>query len=218
MSATESAMQFGRLRTFFWSRAPVALAVASDIFNSPQTKARTVEIRPSIFDQESLSTPPPSLEERLDRLESEQAIHSLVRRYAELCDNAYDPDGLAALFTEDATWSSRSSDGSVDFGQYQGRESIRTFFAGVSADLGPMTLHYLLSPRVEFGEDPDAAVGHCYLYAILDRRPAGAAAGSPERERIILAGTYAHRFRRVAGRWLIDGSACDLSLEAPFPS
>jgi len=44
-----------------------------------------------------------------------------VHRYAELCDAAYDPDGLAALFTEDATWSSRTRDGSVDFGRYEGR-------------------------------------------------------------------------------------------------
>ena len=165
-----------------------------------------------------MSTPHRSTEERLDRLESEREIQALVYRYAELCDAAYDPDGLAALFTEDATWSSRTKDGSVDFGQYEGREAIRGFFAGVSADLGPMTLHYLLSPRVEIGPDPDSAVGHCYLYAILDRRAAAAEPDSPSRERIVLAGTYDHRFRRVGGRWLISASACDLSLEAPFPS
>ena len=168
---------------------------------------------------EPIPTPHRSPEERLDRLESEREIQALLFRYAELCDAAYDPDGLAALFTEDATWSSRAKDGSVDFGQYEGREAIRGFFAGVSADLGPMTLHYLLSPRVEIGPGRDLAVGHCYLYAILDRRAAAAAAAdSAARERLVLAGTYDHRFRRVEGRWLISASACDLSLEAPFPS
>jgi hypothetical protein len=165
-----------------------------------------------------LSTPPPSLEERIDRLESEREIQGLLYHYAELCDAAYDPDGLSALFTADATWSSRTKDGSVDFGHHAGREAIRSFFAGVSADLGPMTLHYLLSPRVEIGPDRDSATGHCYLYAILDRRPAGVPEVSPTRERIVLAGTYDHRFRRVDGRWLISASACDLSLEAPFPT
>jgi SnoaL-like domain len=165
-----------------------------------------------------LSTQSNSLEERVDRLESEREIHALLCRYAELCDAAYDPDGLTALFTEDATWSSRARDGSIDFGRYEGRQAIRGFFAGVSADLGPMTLHYLLSPRVEIGPDRDTAAGHCYLYAILDRRPVVEAAGSSVRERIVLAGTYDHRFRRVGGRWLISASACDLSLEAPFPS
>ena len=175
-------------------------------------------MQPSIFDQESLSTKSSSLEERVERLESEREIHALLHRYAELCDAAYDPDGLTALFTEDATWSSRAKDGSIDFGRYEGKEAIRGFFAGVSADLGPMTLHYLLSPRIEIAVGGDMATGHCYLYAILDRRPAAEAAGSPPRERIVLAGTYDHRFRRVGGRWLISASACDLSLEAPFPS
>lgn len=160
---------------------------------------------------------PMSTEERLDRLESEREIRALVHRYAELCDAAYDPDGLAALFTDDATWSSRSKDGSVDFGRYEGREAIRGFFAQASESLGPMTLHYVLSPRIEIGPDADTASGHCYLLGILDRRPATSPAGSADRERVLLGGTYAHRYRRVGNRWLISALACDLTLEAPFP-
>jgi SnoaL-like domain len=157
-----------------------------------------------------------TVESRLDRLESEREIHALVHRYAELCDAAYDPDGLAALFTEDAKWSSRTRDGSVDFGQYEGREAIRAFFAGASKDLGPMTLHYLLEPRIELADDGVSATGVCYLLAVLDQRPASSAPGSAERERVLLGGVYAHRFRRVDGRWLISGSACDLSFEEPL--
>jgi hypothetical protein len=157
-------------------------------------------------------------EARLDRLESGREIHALVHRYAELCDAAYDPDGLADLFTEDATWSSRTRNGSVDFGRYEGREAIRTFFAGASKDLGPMTLHYLLAPRVELAEDGVSATGVCYLLAILDQRPASSAPGSADRERVLLGGVYSHRFRLVDGRWLISASACDLSLEQPLRS
>ena len=136
-----------------------------------------------------------------------------MHRYAELCDAAYDPDGLAALFTEDATWFSRTRDGSVDFGHYEGREAIRAFFAGASQDLGPMTLHYLLRPRIELSDDGESAKGVCYLLAILDQRPTSAPPGSNERERVMLGGVYAHQFRRVDGRWLIAGSACDLSFD-----
>ena len=155
---------------------------------------------------------------RLGRLEAEQEIHDLVHRYAELCDEAYDPAGLSALFTEDATWSSRSKDGSIDFGTYRGRAQIRRFFAGVSEGLGPMTLHYLLSPRVEVAADLNTATGHWYLLAILDRRPAGASADSPERERVVLGGTYAHDYRRVDGRWLMSRLACDISFEGRWPA
>ena len=141
---------------------------------------------------------------RLDRLESEREIHNLVHRYAELCDQAYDPDGLAALFTEDAVWSSRSKDGSVDFGSHAGREQIRSFFADASKYLGPMTLHYYFSPRVDLAEDGESASGHGYTMAILDRRPAGAREDSTERERVVLGGSYSQEYRKVGDRWLIS--------------
>ncbi len=155
----------------------------------------------------------PSIEDRIERIESESEIKALVHRYAELCDASYDPDGLADLFTEDATWSSRTRDGSVDFGRYEGREAIRTFFAGASKDLGPMTLHYLLAPRVELADDGVTATGVCYLLAVLDQRPSSSPPGSADRERVLLGGVYSHKFRRVEGRWLISGSACDLSFD-----
>ncbi len=146
---------------------------------------------------------------KLDQLESEHDIHQLVHRYAELCDQGYDADGLAVLFTEDATWSSQSKDGSVDFGRHVGREAIRRFFAGASEYLGPMTLHYYFSPRVELAPDGATATGHGYTMAILDRRPAGASQGSSERERVVLGGTYTHEYRKVEGQWLISRSSAE---------
>src|ERR1700682_3385620 len=159
-----------------------------------------------------------TVEQRLDRLWSPREIHAVGHRYAELCDASYDPDGLAELFTEDAAWSSRTRDGSVDFGRYEGREAIRAFFAGASESLGPMTLHYLLAPRIELAEDGVSATGVCYLLAILDQRPASSAPGSTHRERVLLGGVYSHLVRRVDGRWLISWPACDLSLEEPLRS
>ena len=92
-------------------------------------------------------------------------------------------------------------------GATKGREAIRAFFAGASNDLGPMTLHYLLAPRIELAEDGVSATGVCYLLAILDQRPASSPPGSADRERVLLGGVYAHRFQRVDGRWLISGSS-----------
>ena len=158
------------------------------------------------------------LAEKLALIEAERDINHLVHDYAVLCDRAYDPDGLTALFTEDATWSSRSKDGSIDFGLHRGRRAIHDFFASISGDLGPMTLHYLLTPRIDIAQDCQSASGHWYLLAILDRRPAGAPPDSNERERIMLGGTYAHDYRKVGSRWLISRLACDITLQAPFPS
>ena len=45
-----------------------------------------------------------SLERRIKKLEDTEAIKVLKRRYCAYCDDNYDLDGLASLFTEDAVW------------------------------------------------------------------------------------------------------------------
>ena len=55
------------------------------------------------------------LEQRLRVLEDVEEIKRLKAQYAALCDNNYDCDGIAALFTSDGIW-----DGS-DLGRTEGR-------------------------------------------------------------------------------------------------
>jgi hypothetical protein len=43
------------------------------------------------------------LEQRLQALEDAEAIRNLKAHYAALCDAQYDADGIAMLFTEDAS-------------------------------------------------------------------------------------------------------------------
>ena len=45
-----------------------------------------------------------SLERRIKELEDKEEIKQLKHRYCCLCDNTYDADALAELFTEDAVW------------------------------------------------------------------------------------------------------------------
>ena len=49
------------------------------------------------------------IERRLLVLEDAEAIRNLKARYAALCDNHYDADGIATLFIEDALWESPSN-------------------------------------------------------------------------------------------------------------
>jgi limonene-1,2-epoxide hydrolase len=44
------------------------------------------------------------MERRLKFLQNAEAIRILKSRYAALCDDNYDADGIAALFTHDAIW------------------------------------------------------------------------------------------------------------------
>jgi ketosteroid isomerase-like protein len=64
------------------------------------------------------------MERRLQLLEDAEAIRNLKARYAALCDNQYDADGIAKLFTEEAVWESPG------LGRFEGREAIRNFFRG----------------------------------------------------------------------------------------
>ncbi len=43
----------------------------------------------------------PTVEERLQSLEDQEAIRRLKMHYARFCDAGYDPDGIASLFMED---------------------------------------------------------------------------------------------------------------------
>ena len=61
------------------------------------------------------------LERRLQALEDTEAIRNLKARYAALCDDHYDADGIAELFSEDAIWESPA------LGRFEGREMIRIF-------------------------------------------------------------------------------------------
>ena len=69
------------------------------------------------------------MERRLQALEDAEAIRNLKSRYAALCDDNYDADGIAALFAEDATWESPG------LGRFEGRDAIRSVFSGCSWDL-----------------------------------------------------------------------------------
>ena len=59
------------------------------------------------------------LERRIKALEDIEEIKKLKARYCAYCDDSYDADGIAALFTEDAVW-----DGGIR-GRAEGRQDIR---------------------------------------------------------------------------------------------
>jgi SnoaL-like protein len=70
-----------------------------------------------------------SLEKRIDRLESIEAIKKLKHRYMNYCDLGYPPAKLGPLFIDDAVWSSK------EFGVHPSRRALETFFAGISSQI-----------------------------------------------------------------------------------
>ena len=100
------------------------------------------------------------LEERIRALEDVNAIRNLKARYAELCDNNYDPDGIAALFTADAVWDSEG------LGSHHGREAIREFFRGASK-IFTFAIHYSLNGQIEVDGDTARAQWYTFMPCTL---------------------------------------------------
>ena len=141
-----------------------------------------------------------TLAERVQRLEDIEAIKALKARYCDRCDDGYDPDGIAELYTEDAIW-----DGGATFGVREGREAIRRHFQGAAARVS-IARHQVMNPIIEV--DGDAARGQWLLFQpCTDAGVDGA---------VWLAATYYDEYRRVGGTWLIHRTKIDIAFFSRF--
>ena len=78
--------------------------------------------------------------------EDVNAIRHLKALYAAYCDDQYNSEGLATLFTEDAVWESQG------LGRFEGRDAIREFFRGAS-QLFTFAIHYSLNGHIDVQGD-----------------------------------------------------------------
>jgi ketosteroid isomerase-like protein len=117
------------------------------------------------------------LEQRIDRIESRQAIGELLAAYCSVVD-AKDAAALGALFAEQAI-----------FGDLRGRKAITDFFAGWMADWGP-SFHYPHALTLDFTSS-DEATGVVTAHA--EQRKGD--------EVWVMAIRYSDEYRREGGRW-----------------
>jgi hypothetical protein len=138
--------------------------------------------------------------ESVGRLEDERGIRALVYRYAALCDDRYKPEAIAALFTEEASWSSTSGDGEIDFGRPKGREAIRQHFARLPERIGSPTFHAVMAPQLSLTADRNTASGTWYTLVLLTML----AEQEKGEEVLLLGATYDHEYRKVNDKWLFS--------------
>ena len=125
------------------------------------------------------------LSQRLQVLEDTEAIKRLKARYCAFCDDGYDPDGIASLFTEDGVWDSGDT-----FGKCEGAAAIRKFFTGAPKQL-PFALHYVMNPIIEV--NGDTATGTWYLFQ--------ACTFAKGNQAVWGAAKYEEQYTKVNGEW-----------------
>jgi uncharacterized protein (TIGR02246 family) len=140
------------------------------------------------------------LADRVQRLEDIEEIRQLKARYCAFCDDGYDPEGIAALFTDDGIW-----DGGRTFGRAEGRDAIRAHFEAASSRIS-LARHQVMNPIISV--DGDEATGHWLLFQpCTDAR---------RDQALWLAATYDDRYRRQGGRWLIASTTIEVAFFTPF--
>ena len=132
------------------------------------------------------------LAQRLGRLEDVRAIEQLKYKYAAYCDDSYDPEGIASLFTEDGRWVVDGEGGTMT-----GHDEIKAHFRALSEKI-TWAQHYMIAPKVELSEDGRSAVGRFYLLCLctIERTDDPA-----EKDSVILTLNYTNQFVKRDGTW-----------------
>ena len=139
------------------------------------------------------------LERRLQALEDTESIRNLKARYAALCDDHYDADGIAELFSEDAIWESPA------LGRFEGREMIRKFFKGASK-IFSFAIHYSLNGHIEVCGDKANATWYLFMPCTLEANNQAMWRAGIDRE------TYA----RIDGHWKYKLKVSEPLFNSPF--
>lgn len=139
------------------------------------------------------------LERRIKALEDIEAIKRLKRDYCSYCDDHYDADALADLFTEDAVW-----DGGIR-GKSEGREAIRQFFVNAPSRI-PFAIHMVLNPVIDV--HGDTANGTWYLF-----QPCTFADGN---RAVWGSARYDEEYVRVDGEWKFQNLKLTSFFWTPF--
>jgi len=134
------------------------------------------------------------LDERIARIEDTLAIRTLWAHYAYLADTEDSGDAISALHTPTAVWEAQ---GPGNFGRYEGRDAIRSFFENLYA-VSPFRHHAMTNDYIDLADDRSRATARWKLTDLCTMAATDPAA-------VLLLGDYEASFAKVDGTWFIDG-------------
>ena len=140
------------------------------------------------------------LESRIQRLEDIEEIKQLKAKYCRFCDQGYDPDDIASLFTENGVW-----DGGRTFGVAQGRDAIRRHFEGAGGRIS-IARHQVMNPIIEIADQ--IATGHWLLFQPCTDASTGGA--------VWLAATYEDQYEKQEDVWMISRLSIEVAFFSPY--
>lgn len=144
------------------------------------------------------------LAQRIAKLEAVEEIKKLKSRYAQACDDGYNPETMRSIFANDAVW-----DGGEAFGRHEGQDAICEFFAGVSSSI-TWALHYMIAPEIEVADDAKTATGTWYIWMVSTMETD--AGPTPT----WVAGLYSDEYRLEPEGWRISNLEVDLQIISPY--
>jgi hypothetical protein len=137
------------------------------------------------------------LERRLQHLEDIEAIKQLKTRYCAFCDDGYNADGIASLFTQNGVWDGEPR------GVNHGREAIRDFFRRASSRV-PFAVHNIMNPIINVqGEE---AHGSWYLFQMA----------TEENGAKWVSGRYEEDYVKIEERWYFKHLKVRFAFWTPF--
>lgn len=141
------------------------------------------------------------LQDRIDRLESRQAMRDLVTDYCQGFDQG-DFERFLAIWWSDCVW-----DIGPPFGSFQGHDGIREAVQGVLWPVWRETHHLTSNLKIRF-EDADNAYGECDVDCM----------GATKDDIVqMISATYRDHFQRRDGTWKILRRDVTLHYFNPIP-
>ena len=137
----------------------------------------------------------------VEKLAAIHEMRQIMHQYCEYCDDNYNAEGIASLFTEDADWEA------VGFGKFKGREAIAGYFRSVR-DSVDFAQHLVVNDRVTV--DGDRGRGKFCLIM-----PCTFIEDGEKVDRWVFS-EYINDYRRIDGKWYIENLLSDLKMIARY--